>query len=116
VKFKEFAEIEAMVGQTYGEGKEARTITRITGITDGRVPGVSGTVYWKRPGGKERRVGKYLPHFLAWIEEQEKKDNQKQITRIDEVELYTSELPEDTEIEGYIERVGNDVTIRFKIK
>lgn len=103
-----------MVGQTYGTGKDARTVTRITGFRESKSSGMDGMVYWKRPGGNERRVGKYLPHFLQWIEEQAHKVNRTPITKIDEIELYISALT--PRIEGYIEQVGNDVTIKFTIK
>lgn len=116
MKFKEFAEIEALVGQTFGKGKDARTITRITNIHEGTVPGAGGTVYWKRPGGKERRVGKYLPHFIQWIEEQDKKSNRSAIQSVLDVEEFLSDITPSEELVGFTERVGNKVNIQFEIK
>lgn len=110
---KTFSEIEDMVGKTYGSGKDVRVVTRIAGLERS---GSCGTVYWKRPGGKERAVGKYLPHFLQWVEEQARKSQRTEIAVVEDIENFTSNFPSTKEIEGYIERVGNDVTIRFTIK
>lgn len=111
---KTFSEIEAMVGQTYGEGKDARTVTRITGLEKSGVPGQHGTVYWKRPGGKERRVGKYLPHFLQWVADQQR--DRKTIENVGDIEDFTAGIPDLAELDGFIEQVDNQVTIKFTIK
>lgn len=64
-------EAKALVGQTFGLGKNQRTVTRIERLTDTHGY-VGGDVYWKRPGGKERTQSVWLPYFLDWLRKAEK--------------------------------------------
>lgn len=106
---------KALVGQTFGQGNNARTIDRIENIRTSNWHDVVGTVYWKRPGGKVRSVGQGLPYFLSWARKAEREGKKTPITRISDVENVTSQVPEDTVIEGYIERDGNKVTIVYEV-
>lgn len=98
--------IEIKVGETYGEGKEARTVTRITETM----------VYWKRPGGKERRVGKYMPNFREWVASLDRTVNKTEIGRIVDAEDFLSTFPEDTKGKGFVRQIDNKITIEFEIQ
>jgi len=99
------SEIEAMVGQTYGEGKDVRTVTRIS----------DNTVYWKRPGGKERTQGKYLPHFMEWAASLERTASKIVIGEVEEVEDFLKALVVPSGLKGFIRQIDNKVTIQFEI-
>lgn len=98
--------IEIKVGETYGEGKEARTVTRITDTM----------VYWKRPGGKERRVGKYLPNFREWIENIGRESEKIKVENVGDIETFLSKFSESDDISGHIVTRDNKVTIVFEAK
>jgi hypothetical protein len=59
-------DVKTMIGKTYTRNGNMRTICRIDDLYQG-VCGFTGNVYWKRPGGKERRLPQYLPYFLDWV-------------------------------------------------
>ena len=57
---------QALIGQTFGSGKNQRIVTRIENLRTSNFGAVVGDVYWKRPGGKERATSQWLPYFRAW--------------------------------------------------
>mgnify|MGYP001574488038 CR=1 FL=1 len=62
-------EAEQLVGQTFKRGPSIRTITRIEGLQEypSHPEVLLGDVYWKRPGGSERKNPQWMPDFLRWL-------------------------------------------------
>lgn len=104
----------ALVGMKFGEGKDAREVTRVVGARRS-FDAIVADVYWRRPGGKERSIPVYLPSFIAWARGAEKNANRIQVNTIEEVENELSVIPEGTEITGWVQRQGKKVTIEFEI-
>ncbi len=53
-----FADIEKLVGTTWERDGLQREVTRVE----------NGNVYWRRPGGKERKQPQWFPYFRMWLE------------------------------------------------
>ena len=113
-------EVRALVGQTFGQGKMQRTVTRIEGLKKSNYQyGANlwvGDVYWKRPGGKERSVSTWLPYFWKWLAKAEREAARHSLQTIGDIELHLSEFPAGKEIKGFISVDGNETTIVFTVK
>ena len=107
---------QALVGKTFGSGKNARKVDRIEGLRKNNWSGVVGNVYWGRPGGKVRAQSQYLPYFVDWLRKLEKEAKRTPISCIAEVEYVTGQISEDATIKGYIERDGNKITIVYEVE
>jgi len=112
LKVKTFEDAKALIGQTLGSGKDQRVITRIEQLRiSSWTPNVLGHVYWKRPGGEERSIGKSLQNYLAWA----RKAPRQTVHSLRQVEAFLGTVPDDSKIEGFVSRVDNQVTISFKV-
>jgi len=112
---KTIEDAEALVGKTFGSGKDARTVDRIENLHMAWGT-VTGNVYWGRPGGKVRAQSQYLPYFKDWLRKIEKEAKRTPISCRADVEAAMKKVPLGATIEGYIERHGNKVTIIFEEK
>lgn len=115
------AEILALIGQTFGQGKKQRTVTRITNLWTRNHPRWPskywvGEVYWKRPGGKERSQSQWLPDFLEWLKKAERESNRHPLHTIRDIERHILKFVLNTRIEGFITVDGDEITIVFTVK
>lgn len=112
-------EVRALVGQTFGQGKMQRTVTRIEGLRKSNYQyGLNhwaGEVFWKRPGSKERSQSTWLPSFLTWMEKAERESDRHPIRTVMDIERYLLELPAGV-VEGFISVDGNETTIVFTVE
>lgn len=93
-------DVKAMVGKTYTKNGNTRTVCRIEGLSQG-VCGLTGNVYWKRPGGNERRLPQYLPYFLEWVKKaQEVTPEDDEAVKL--VRDLVAEFKDDVGFEAYI--------------
>lgn len=111
IEVKTVADAEALIGQTLGSGNDQRVITRINDLRLGSRGRIYGYVHWKRPGGKERSIGKLLSEYIAWA----RKAQQQPVHTLRGVEAFLGTIPEGTELEGFVSRVDDQVTISFKV-
>lgn len=112
---KTIEDAKALVGKTFGTGKNARTIDRIENLRTSSWHNVVGAVYWQRPGGKIRSTSQWLPNFLSWARKAEREGKKTPITDIEQVDSVTGEVNHGEKLTGYIERVGNKVTIVYEV-
>jgi hypothetical protein len=120
---KTVEDAKALVGKTFGSGKNARTVDRIEGLTVARYGNrVDGNVYWGRPGSKVRTQSQWLSYFLDWMRKAERDEKRAPIVNVGEFKNAVDELrthlllfPDERLVEGYIERDGNKVTIVYEV-
>lgn len=111
-KVETIEDVQALVGQTLGAGNDQRVITRIENLRISSWRGnLLGTVYWKRPGGKERSIGKSLQNYLAWA----RKATRQPIHSLRQVEAFLGLVPDDSKLEGFVSQVDGQITISFKV-
>ena len=60
-----------LVGRTFSRDGKSRTITRVDNFRRTSMGGLSGDVYWKRPGGNEQKRPMWLPYFIDWLSKAE---------------------------------------------
>ena len=69
MRVKNVAQANALVGTRWERDGLHRVVTRVEGVAvshyDGRT--IWGKVFWKRPGGKERKHPQWLPYFNNWL-------------------------------------------------
>jgi hypothetical protein len=122
---KTIKEVHALVGQTFGSGKNVREVVRIEGIRES-FGNFTGSVYWKRPGGKERKQPQWLPYFLQWLRKVQREENHTEVEScsikdvtvveaVEDIEAWLMGIPENTKIDGFISREDNKVTISFTV-
>ena len=105
---------KALIGQTFGSGENQRVITRIEGLRLSNWS-IYGHVYWKRPGGEERSISNGLQYFLAWANKAEREADRTPVYSLRQVEAFLGTVPEGTELEGFVSRVDDQITISFKV-
>ena len=71
---KTIEDAKALIGTTWERDGKSRTVTRIEDlhVSTWDNSTVVGVAYWKRPGGKERKLPQWLPYFLQWLSKAER--------------------------------------------
>lgn len=67
-RIKTIQDAVELIGTTWERDGKQRTVTRIEDLElSSFYDSVIGKVYWKRPGGKERKQPQWFPYFNDWL-------------------------------------------------
>jgi len=68
MRIKTVEEAKALVGTIWERDGLKREITRVERLREMKSYNIiAGDVYWRRPGGKERKLPQWIPYFNEWL-------------------------------------------------
>ena len=108
-------EVKALIGQVHGPINDRRIITRIENLRTIWGGLLRGHVYWKRPDGKERQIGKNLQNYLAWLRKVDRVFVRTPVYSLRQVKAFLGTIPQDADVDGYVSNVDGQVTVSFKV-